>query len=459
MRGPGFVAVLLTAASVALSGTLTGAQARAEASISDPSPPLQWGRTVAVSAGGSYQAPVLLAAPGRNRTEVAGWWRSLYGETGTLLVSVKRPGRPWSTPVKVGRGEVQWAPEDPWLAVDGSGGVTAVYSFGDTVFARYKPPRHRWRPRTVVHSGPPFPAGVTPLTPAVWVNRAGAAMVTWEWCKWGEPDFGNCFKYAAYRTAAGHWLRATRLEHERWPNGGGEVTIDRHGTAMRYAPVPAVHAVTVRTYRPGHGWGRPTRLARPWRFRVASNAAGDQVFMSKGGGRIKVRTKSPGQPWSARTLLGLTIRGDYSESDWAAGPAVDSRGRATIAYRDRLRGNALSVVQSDAKGAWSTPRALTGDAVSVRSFSVSTDAAGHRVVAWVTAAGDPTQPIVWVAYRVPGARWSHTAPLTGPSTHAVVGVLAAVRSDGVPVVGWRGNQGAEPRDWRRYRVRSAVPPK
>lgn len=411
----------------------------------EPSPTPTW-HTARLSGATWVQAIALGASPGPSRTVAAGWSKG-YDR---LVVAVKRPGHPWEAE-QIGRGLVL-ADSSPWIAVDGAGGVTAAWSRGRGVFARSRTPSGVWEPKVQLNPDPEPSTWYTTRPVTVAANRGGAAMVIWDWCRWGWEDrsrggakWAPCWSYAAYRTAAGRWRRAERLDL-----GGTKpqslVTIDRAGNAMLYAPA-AHQGITVRRYTASGGWG-PARLLVEGhhRFHAAGTPDGSQVFaFSRGSGAIKVRTKRPGSGWTGPVRVGDTT------GPWS-GPEIDARGRATIAYADTHTDSALSVVQTDQDGTWSRPLPLTPYGEGARRIAVGTDSRGNRVVAWQNVVRRGTDPVVWASYRAVGTRWSTPGIVTHPTTHEVRAVLVALRSDGTPVVGWRGNQGDEERDWRRYRL-------
>lgn len=411
------------------------------------SPAPEWGPTTTLPEAHRVQSPQLVTAPGDNRTVAAAWVPAPAWPNGHLMVRVRYPGQAWGPAVEVGYGNVEWM--DPWIGVDGDGGVTAVWAGpgGNRLFSRYKPSGSGWQAQQVVHHDPEKRFSGVQLT----VGESGAAMVTWYGCAFLE-DWERCRDYAAYRTGAGAWDFAGRRERMRYAYDGPS-TIDGRGTAARYFYLEG-ETIAVEHYHPSTGWSSARVLAwKPYAFEVAGNADGTQIVVYKKKDVLLARMKRPGSEWTAPRSIG--------EIDGAMPKvALDDHDRATVVFRDAEAGGALAVVLvfwSASLGHWVVQHnLLTAVDRPVTSATVSVDADGHLVAAWLRQPAGADYPVVWAAYRRPGSGWSTPTRLSARNQHKTMQVVTAMRSDGVPLVGWRGNRGDEPRSYREYRVRQAL---
>lgn len=310
---------------------------------------------------------------------------SLAAVLAFALLGVAAPGAlgaVWTVPVGISGTDV--SVEEPQLAVDGAGNITAVWVSGSSsrdVRAATRLAGGQWgAPSTLISSSGNCE------DPRLAVNPAGAAVVA------ADCDSGASVMRAAYRPAGGAWLAATELPG----SGSGEeprVGLDNAGNATA---VWEKTDITVQSsYRPVAGpWGAVQQVSPAGNEALEPQVAVDPVggtetaiWLHKvSGTETKVETKDRigGGAWSG-ALKVLTL----------GPPAIPKAG-----YEPQVRWNANGqriavwaldgspdVLQSHwgGVGSWSEEisiKSISDGVNDVEAPQVAIDGQGRLVAAW-----------------------------------------------------------------------------
>ncbi len=182
-------------------------------------------------AGGAWQAPVEVSAPGLAGTPQivvngqgeaeAVWnqWTHGFLSTRTVQAASKSAGGAWQSPVTiVSEGDEIDQPKgagDPGIAVDGQGDAVAVWTwaFSDTVEAAFKPADGAWQAPVEISGGGAY-------APQVAFDGHGDALAVWD----GEDGTVQ----SAFKPAGGEWQAPVDIGH----GGGPQVAFDERGDAL-----------------------------------------------------------------------------------------------------------------------------------------------------------------------------------------------------------------------------------
>jgi hypothetical protein len=310
------------------------------------------------------------------------------------------------------------------LAVARGGGVVAAWA---TIRARRchlhvatsAGPRRPWRVRRL---SAPYECGATP---ALAVNRSGAAVLVWR-------ARGGGVRAAAGSAAAG-------LGRPRRLSAGGAryaAAIDAGGRAtVAFAEMAGGGPHLVVATRPAGGEFGPLDELRRGRVgpgipEVRANRAGDVAVRWRAGLRDWIATRArdgrsfspPGLLTGRRTLFQPT-------------PFVlDEQGFAVAAWHEPRRRRIRAAVWR--AGAAVSGRTVLGATTCEQSPRVAGSPAGHVLVSWYGACGAGAHSEVWAAVRQPGSLIGPAQEISEPEDLLFCGPQLAIDSHGRGIVAW-----------------------
>jgi hypothetical protein len=352
-------------------------------------------------------------------------WERSTGADETAIQAASRPaGGDWQAPVDVSEPSVTASDEEPWVAADERGDVTAVWKREGVVQSALRPAGEGWQAPVDVSE-----PGVEALTPQAAADAAGDATAVWMI----EVE-GRLLPRTAYRPAGGDWGAPTDIADGE-EGGDPQIALDAHGdTLVVWTGNGGGGAALRGAYRPaGAEWQAPVAISaggEEVQFpRLALDAHGDALVVWGGdtyaaGGyeRVKVAYRPAGGAWEAATAL--------SEDGGNASPgavAFDQQGNAVVIWqRQSDSEEAIQAAYRPAGGAWEAPTSLSEPGTSSSDPMVVLDAEGEATA----AQGDATA--VWAS----GSGGCHE-PLKGECADPTVETVEAAGFDaeGAPAKG------------------------
>jgi hypothetical protein len=347
-------------------------------------------------AGGVWDAPVTISAPGQNAdapqiaVDAAGdatavWSRFDGAETGTnsIVQAASRPaGGVWGPAVDLsaaGRNS-----ERPQIALDAAGDATAVWrrydGFDFIAETSSRPAGGAWSVPEPL-SAPGESAEALELAG----NAAGDAAAVWR-RRSGADFVVEC----ASRPAGGSWEAATGVSSSGEDADNPQVALDAAGGLTAVWLHHAATYIAESASRPvGGSWGAPVELSDP-----GKSAQALQLAVGLGGEAIAIWTRPTGQaiivqaagrpaggPWEAPLDLTSTAEGIVKAATPQA--AIGPQGEA-VAIWTSTEGSPAVVLSSSrpAAGAWSPPEALSETGSGTIDPRVALDPAGDGIAIW-----------------------------------------------------------------------------
>jgi hypothetical protein len=361
-------------------------------------------------AGASWQTAVTISAASGEVTKVQGEhdaanpriavdasggvtavWEGTTGNNETIIQTDYRPaGGAWQAPVSISQAAQTADTDEPWIAVDEAGDATAVWKQQGIIRSAYRPAGGAWQAPVAVSE-----EGVEALTPQAAVDAAGDATAVWM-----TFSGSKLVARTAYRPAGAGWQAAAPLSALGEEAGDPQIALDAHGATTVVWRSSDGSAASVRgVYRPAGGeWEEATQISAPGEAieapHLAVDAQGDTI-VAWGGSNNKAgeydRAASAYRPasgnWEEREQLSEDGGNAYPQS-----VAFDQEGNAAIAWQ---RSNATSdMVQVDyrpAGGEWEAPETLSREDAQSYDPVVVLDAEGEGRA----AQGDAT--VVWTS--------------------------------------------------------------
>lgn len=320
-------------------------------------------------------------------------WERNTGADETVIQAASRPaGGSWQAPVDVSEPSITASAEEPWVASDEHGDVTAVWEREGVVQSALRPAGEGWEASVDVSE-----PGVQALTPQAAVDAEGDATAVWM-----IQVEGRLLPRTAYRPADGDWGAPTDIADGE-EGGDPQIALDAHGdTLVVWTDNGGGGAALRGAYRPAGGeWQAPVAISaggEEVQFpRLALDAQGDALVAWGGdtnaaGGyeRVKVAYRPAGGGWEAATAL--------SENGGNASPgavAFDQQGNAVVIWqRQSGSEDSIQAAYRPAGGAWEAPASLSESGTSSFDPAVVLDAEGEATAAqgdatavWTTSSG------------------------------------------------------------------------
>ncbi len=320
-------------------------------------------------------------------------WERTTGADETVIQAASRPaGGAWQAPVDVSEPSVTASDEEPWVAADERGDVTAVWKREGVVQSALRPVGEGWQAPVDVSE-----PGVEALTPQAAADAAGDATAVWM-----VQVEGRLLPRTAYRPAGGDWGAPTDIADGE-EGGDPQIALDAHGDTL----VVWTGAGLWGAYRPAGGeWQAPVAISavgEEIQFpRLALDAHGDALvawgsdtYAVGGYERVKVAYRPASGGWEAATTL--------SEDGGNASPgaaAFDQQGNAVVIWqRQSDSGEAIQAAYRPAGGTWEAPTSLSESGTSSSDPMVVLDAEGEATAAqgdvtavWASSSGGCHEP-------------------------------------------------------------------
>jgi len=266
------------------------------------------------TAGGSWSIAVTISPAGKSADSsdliidsagnVTATWRVTESSGYTIQAATKTSTGSWSAPANVSA--VGQATSGTSLVVDGSGNVTAVWSFntgsGRQLYGSTKPLAGVWSSASVVSS---LVASYIQL-PDLVVDTQGIVTAVWD-----QSDSYNSVFSATM--SQGVWTSPHQLPVAGSNTYGSQVTIDGDGTVIAmwtYDPGP--NSITQSSTNPiGGAWSSPTNESglgnNFYLTNLVSDVRGNLTVLGSdySGSEIAIHAASriEGEPWSAISIL------------------------------------------------------------------------------------------------------------------------------------------------------------
>ena len=288
-------------------------------------------------------------------------WERTTGVDETVIQAASRPaGGAWQAPVDVSEPSVTASDEEPWVAADERGDLTAVWKREGVVQSALRPAGEGWQAPVDVSE-----PGVEALTPQAAADAAGDATAVWM-----VQVEGRLLPRTAYRPAGGDWGAPTDIADGE-EGGDPQIALDAHGDTLVVWTDNGGGAALRGAYRPAGG---------EWQAPVAISAGGEEVQFPR---------------------LALDAHGDALVAWGGDTGAAGGYERVEVAYRP-------------AGGGWEAATALSEDGGNASPGAVAFDQQGNAVVIWQRQSG--SADAIQAAYRPAGGAWEASARLSEPGT-------------------------------------------
>ncbi len=245
-------------------------------------------------AAGKWQTPVTLSAPGEKTAQetpqvavdeqgdAVAVWQSSSGTSNAAIEGAVRPaGGKWQTPLTLSAPGVEAA--EPRVAVDAQGDAVVVWERSSArVQGTVRSARGEWQ--TPVNLSAP---GVFAGEPDVAIGAQGNAVAVWV-----EAHGSKFVVQGAVRPAGGEWQTPNDLSAPGKRAYGPDAAVGAQGNAVAvWESGNGAHVVVQSSVRPaGGGWKKPVNLSPPGEDRYApDNGFGEpQVALDEHGNAIAV---------------------------------------------------------------------------------------------------------------------------------------------------------------------------
>lgn len=344
-------------------------------------------------AGGSWQAPVDLSAPGHDAYDpelaldpqgdaTVVWYRDIGSRD--IVQAAERPaGGTWQAPVDLSNASQDSSAQ--WVAVDPRGDVTAVWESFDgshvTVEAAVRPAATGvWQAPAAI-SAP----GENAYGPRAALDAKGDATAVWY-----RYDGSNYIVQAAILPAGGMWSAPLDLSPSGIDAVVPEVAVDPQGDATA---VWNRNDVVQAAMRPAGGsWQNPVDVSASGQIIEAPEVAVDPhgnataIWDRSNGSKYVVQAATrPAGSGVWQTPADLSDAGDNSE---AAEVAVDPQGNATGIWQSY--DGTDQIVQAavhPTDGTWQTPLTLSTASLDSENPQVAIDPQGDAAAVWDSYGG------------------------------------------------------------------------
>jgi len=403
-------------------------------------------------AAAGWHAPVNLSRVGQSAslpqvavdaqgTAVAVWQR--FNGTHTIVQSAVRPaGGAWQAPRDLSApGQEAFEPQ---VAVDAHGTAVAIWErFNGTHFivqATVRSRRGAWQ-APVDLSAP----GGDATQPHVALDAQGTAVAIWR--RFNGSDF---IVQGSVRPADGAWQAPTDL------SGGGnsayhpQLAVDAQGTAVAvWERSNATNAIVQATVRArGGAWQAPVDLSAPGQHAVEAQVTIDAQGTALAVWRrfngfhwiVQATVRAAGGTWQAPVDL-TAVGQDAIEPQVAA----DAQGNALAVWR-RLNDGAYWTVQSMTRstdGSWQAPSDLTPPRQDhPRKPQVAVDAHGNAFAVWLNWSFPAYHDTVQGTVRPADGPWQAPTDLSRPGQDYVTEPELAAGPQGTAIAIWARSDGA-----------------
>lgn len=355
------------------------------------------------TAGGSWSIAVTISPAGKSADSsdliidsagnVTATWRVAESPGYTIQAATKSPTGVWSAPANVSA--VGQATSGTSLVVDGSGNVTAVWSFytgsGRQLFGSTKPLAGVWSSASVVSS---LVASYIQL-PDLVVDTQGIVTAVWD-----QSDSYNSVFSATM--SQGVWTSPHQLPVAGSNTYGSQVTIDGDGTVIAmWTYNPGSNAITQRSTKPTGGvWSSPTNESglgnNFYLTNLVSDVRGNLTVLGSdySGSEIAIHAASRlvGETWSAITVLSDPLsRAQNSQL------VLDGSGNAVAVWVwGDTRAVPNSILQSSTLplgGTWSGSVNVSGESRYLFP-SLTNGTTGQALLSWAIS-GNNTNSVVY----------------------------------------------------------------
>ncbi len=361
------------------------------------------------------------AAAGNDAGRAVAAWATASG----VLVTVRTPGGPWYSPVRVpgsGRGA---ADVSVAMTRDGLAAVTWIQT--GRVWASISPDRRRFLPAVALS-----PRGPLATSSRVAFGRGCAPLVAWSS---EAPGAGSSVR-AACGTGSGRFRAPLTLsapgERASAPavagSRAGSIVVWRQDDGGRYR-------VRSATRGPAGAFSPPDTVSPAGTAVVVDPS----VALAPDGVAISAWTLTQGSTVVAQAAY-RPVTGGWTRPDDLSQPAdqvrgarvvVDATGAALAAW---TRAGVVQISDRIAGGAWTTPRDLSDSAVTAGPPRLAVSGSGAAVVTWAAASGSTY--IAQAALRPTGGRFTAASTISDPGRPAVA-PQPAIGDDGIAPVVWQ----------------------
>ncbi len=290
-------------------------------------------------------------------------WERTRGDETVIQAESRPAGGAWQAPVDISEPSVTASDEEPWVAADESGDVTAVWKREGVVQSALRPAGEAWQAPIDVSE-----PGVEALTPQAAADAAGDATAVWM-----VQAEGRLLPRTAYRPAGGVWGAPTNIA-EGEEGGDPQIALDAHGD-------------TLVVWTDNGGGGPALRGA----YRAAGEAWQAPAAISAGGEEVQF------------PRLALDAQGDALVAWGGNTNAVGAYELVKVAYRP-------------AAGDWEAAAALSEDGGNASPGAVAFDQQGNAVVMWQRQGG--SEDAIQAVYRPAGGAWEAPMSLSEPGTNS-----------------------------------------
>jgi hypothetical protein len=378
-------------------------------------------------------APQVAVDPRGNAVAV---WRRSSATGDRVQSSTRAAGGDWQAPVDLSApGAIGF---DPQVAVDPHGDAVAVwqrYDDADNLIVQgtARPAGGAWQPPVDLSA-----AGQNAVGVQVALDALGNAVAVWQ-----RFDGADDVAQSATRPAGGSWQAPADLSAAGQPAAAAQVAFDARGNAVavwqRFDGANDVVQSATRTA--GGAWATPVDLSAPGhsalRAQLAVDPQGDAVAIwQRHDGThyvVQAAARPAGGVWQPPD--------DLSAAQNAADPqvAVDPRGNAVAVWnRDSTGGR--HVVQGATRAAdsdWQTPVDLSVSGRDATSAQVGVDPRGNAIALWQRH--DGASYVVQGAVRPSGAIWQAPVDLSAVGRDAADPQLAIDPQGNATAVWWRSD--------------------
>lgn len=382
---------------------------------------------------GDSQNPHVAMGPGGQAMAV---WKSTEAGVDSVKASRYVPGSGWSAPDTLGPGSV------PQVAMDAAGNAIAVwgsvYVGNWSLFASRYTPAGGWEAAQVIDL-----EGTAADRMHLAMNAEGDAVVTWmqEAVAWPHYDI-----YANRYLVGSGWQGPRLLEQLNFPTLDPVAAVGPGGVAMvvwQQRRGDTVNAYVAQSAR-GGDWSAPA-LLHPQETATGGPgvvAAADGSFLAhwqRSGTGLEVWASwfRPGVGWGAPTRVDAAP-GNATNAQ----VATDGHGNAVAVWlQDGTTTGGVYASRYFAGGGWSAPVRMVGATVTPGRPEVRMDAAGNALAVWqqwTTTGGSSAY-----ASRLPaGGQWSPALRLGGPQIVDSGTPSLAMDASGSAIAVWDEYDGA-----------------